>query len=121
MEKISCSAAPPPAGHYSQAIKANGFVFVSGMLPVGSGPGATFEEQAQCALEHCAKVLDAAGASLNDVVQATAYIVGIANWPAFNMVYARFFGMHKPARAIVPVAELHHGFLVEVQLVAQCN
>jgi enamine deaminase RidA (YjgF/YER057c/UK114 family) len=64
-------------------------------------------------------VLRAAGCGFADVVQCTAYIVGVENWPAFNAAYARVFGSHKPARAVVPVAGLHYGFLVEVQLVAQ--
>ena len=46
------------------------------------------------------------------------YIVGVDHWPAFNDIYARFMGPHKPARAVVPVPELHHGFLVEVQMTA---
>jgi enamine deaminase RidA (YjgF/YER057c/UK114 family) len=52
------------------------------------------------------------------VVQCTAYIVDVRNWPEFNRVYADFFGGHRPARAVVPVPELHHGFLVELQMVA---
>jgi enamine deaminase RidA (YjgF/YER057c/UK114 family) len=52
------------------------------------------------------------------VVQCTAYIVGVANWPEFNRLYAERFGDHRPARAVVPVPELHHGFLVELQMTA---
>jgi enamine deaminase RidA (YjgF/YER057c/UK114 family) len=64
-------------------------------------------------------VLAAADCSFNDVVQCTAYIVGVENWPLFNRVYAEKFGSHKPARAVVPVPELHHGALVELQMVAR--
>jgi enamine deaminase RidA (YjgF/YER057c/UK114 family) len=67
----------------------------------------------------CEKVLRAAGCGFGDVVQCTAYIVGVEHWPAFNAAYAQVFGSHKPARAVVPVPRLHYGFLVELQLVAE--
>jgi reactive intermediate/imine deaminase len=122
MEFISTPEAPPPGGHYSQAVRAGNFVFVSGMLPGPAAPGETdsFERQARATLMHCRRVLEAAGCRLEDVAQCTAYIVGMDNWPRFNAVYADVFGHHKPARAVVPVPELHHGYLVEVQMVA-CN
>ncbi|SEA61389.1 RidA family protein [Paraburkholderia sartisoli] len=121
MNFIFTSDALSPGGHYSQAVKAGGFTFVSGMLP---GPGVAtdgpdnFERQVRATLQHCTRVLAAAGCSLTDVAQCTAYIVGIGNWPHFNRIYAEVFGEHRPARAVVPVPELHHGFLVEVQMTA---
>ncbi|WP_321812278.1 MULTISPECIES: RidA family protein [unclassified Burkholderia] len=121
MKIIQSSDAPAPGGHYSHAIQANGFTFVSGMLP---GPGVAtsgpdnFERQVRATLEHCESVLEAAGCAFEDVVQCTAYIVGIERWPEFNRIYAAYFGEHQPARAVVPVPELHHGFLVELQMVA---
>jgi 2-iminobutanoate/2-iminopropanoate deaminase len=121
MRFISTTDAPAPGGHYSQAVEANGFVFVSGMLP---GPGVAtdgpenFERQVRATLEHCDHVLAAAGCGLDAVVQCTAYIVDVANWPEFNRIYAEHFGAHRPARAVVPVPQLHHGFLVELQMVA---
>jgi reactive intermediate/imine deaminase len=121
MKIISTTDAPAPGGHYSQAVEANGFIYVSGMLPTLSSPGGvsdSFDDQARSALLHCERVLAAAGCSFNDVVQCTAYIVGVANWPLFNSVYAERFGSHKPARAVVPVPELHHGALIELQMVA---
>jgi reactive intermediate/imine deaminase len=121
MKHIATPDAPPPGGHYSQAVQAGGFVFVSGMLPgadaVSTGAD-NFERQVRAALQHCERVLAAAGCTFKDVVQCTAYIVGIENWPPFNRIYAECFGDHKPARAVVPVPELHHGFLVEVQMTA---
>jgi 2-iminobutanoate/2-iminopropanoate deaminase len=122
MKIISTTDAPAPGGHYSQAIEANGFIYVSGMLPTLSSPGGasdSFDDQTRSALQHCERVLAAADCSFNDVVQCTAYIVGVANWPLFNRVYAEKFGSHKPARAVVPVPELHHGALVELQMVAR--
>lgn len=121
MNFISTSDVPAPGGHYSEAVEANGFVFVSGMLP---GPGIAtegadnFERQVRATLRHCAAVLAAAGCGREAVVQCTAYIVGVANWPEFNRIYAEHFGDHRPARAVVPVPELHHGFLVELQMTA---
>ena len=120
MNTISTSDAPTPAGHYSQGIESNGFVFVSGMLPTLSGAASeAFEAQARSALQHCEHVLAAAGCGLHDVVQCTAYVVGVDNWPSFNRVYGERFGVHKPARAVVPVPELRHGALVELQMIAR--
>jgi reactive intermediate/imine deaminase len=122
MKLIQSPELPAPAGHYSQAVAAGGLVFLSGILPSAAGVDpATASFQAQCAsvFDQCDKVLRAAGCGFADVVQCTAYIVGVEHWPAFNAEYARVFGAHKPARAVVPVPGLHYGFLVEVQLIAQ--
>jgi reactive intermediate/imine deaminase len=121
MELIQSLALPAPAGHYSQAVVAGGLVFVSGVLPALAevDPASAFEDQCASVFDQCEKVLRAAGCGFPDVVQCTAYIAGVEHWPAFNAAYARVFGAHKPARAVVPVPALHHGFLVEVQLVAE--
>ena len=121
MEFIGSKELPAPGGHYSQAVAAGGLVFLSGILPARDEVDATASFAAQCAsvFGQCEKVLRAAGCGFDDVVQCTAYIAGVEHWPAFNGIYAGVFGMHKPARAVVPVPELHFGFLVEVQLVAQ--
>lgn len=97
-------------------------VYVSGMLPTlhssgGSADG--FEEQVRSALQHCERILAAAGSSLDQVVQCTAYIVGLHHWPLFNRIYSERFGDHKPSRTVLPVAELHYGALVEVQMIAK--
>ena len=120
MKFIATAAAPTPAGHYSQAVESAGLVFVSGMLPTGNNqPPLSFEEQVHSALDHCSAVLAAAGCGFNDVVQSTVYLVGVEHWPTFNRLYAERLGDHRPARAVVPVPALHHGFLVEIQLVAE--
>jgi 2-iminobutanoate/2-iminopropanoate deaminase len=122
MKAISTPNAPTPGGHYSQGMEAQGFVFVSGMLPTPSAAGSVtddFDAQVASALQHCEQVLMAAGCALRDVVQCTAYIVGVNHWPAFNRVYSERFGSHKPARAVVPVPELRHGALVELQMIAR--
>jgi len=121
MEFIQSAELPPPAGHYSQAVAAGGLVFLSGILPARDelAADASFEAQCDSVFAQCEKVLRAAGCGIGDVVQCTAYLAGIEHWPAFNTVYTRVFGPHKPARAVVPVPALHYGYLVEVQLVAQ--
>lgn len=118
MEFIQSSELPPPAGHYSQAVAAGGLVFLSGILPATSS-SASFAAQCDSVFEQAEKILRAAGCGFGDVVQCTAYIAEVAHWPAFNAVYARVFGAHKPARAVVPVPALHHDVQVEIQLVAQ--
>jgi 2-iminobutanoate/2-iminopropanoate deaminase len=121
MELIQSDELPAPGGHYSQAVAAGGLVFVSGILPARDSvaPDASFEDQCASVFDQCEKVLRASGCSFNDVVQCTVYLAGVEHWPAFNDLYARAFGAHKPARAVVPVPALHFGFLVEIQLVAQ--
>lgn len=121
MNIIYTKESPRPAGHYSQAVEENGFVFLSGMLPdlAAVDPAVRdFTAQSEAVMRQCQAVLAEAGCTFNDVVQCTVYIVGVENWPVFNAVYARFLAEHKPARAVVPVPELHHGFLVEVQMTA---
>lgn len=107
----------PPAGHYSTAVVCNGFVFLSGILPADPHAG-DFKAEVKQVLEACKDILALADCGIADVVQCTGYIVGVENWPAFNQVYATFFGDHKPARTVVPVTELHHGCLVEMQMTA---
>lgn len=120
MKFISSTQVPAPGGHYSHAVEAGGLVFVSGMLPAGNNqPPMLFTAQVHSVIDRCSDVLAAAGCGLQDVVQATIYLAGVELWPAFNELYAERFGGHRPARAVVPVPALHHGFLVEIQLIAE--
>ena len=118
----SNAAGVAPGGHYSHAVAAGGFVFVSGQLPIPpSGvkdATLSIEQQTQITLENVQHALRAAGAKLTDVVKVTAYLTSEDDWAAFNAVYAAFFGEHRPARAAVPVAELHYGFKIEIEAVA---
>ena len=111
-----------PGGHYSHAVVAGGFVFVSGQLPIPpSGvkdPTLPVGEQTALALENLRLALAAAGAQLTDVVKVNAYLTTEEHWAAFNTAYAAFFGEHRPARAVVPVLPLHYGFLVEIEATA---
>lgn len=123
MNPIHARDCAAPGGHYSHAVEAGGFVFVSGQLPITPNghalASAAFEAQARQALDNCGAILAAAGCSLTDVVKTTAYLVGIEHWAAFNQVYAQRMGAHKPARAVVPVPALHHGYLIELEMIAR--
>ena len=116
------SASAPPGGHYSHAVVAGGFVYVSGQLPVGPDgtrdPSLSFAEQSRLALTNLKAALEAAGARVEDVVKVTVYVSSIDHWAEFNDAYALMFGDHRPARAVGPVGPLHYGFAVEVDAVA---
>ena len=111
-----------PGGHYSHAVKANGFVFIAGQLPIAHDGtkfmDAPFEQQAQQTLDNIAAALKAAGSAIDRLVQVRVYVVDIALWPAFNAIYATWIGKSRPARAVVPVPQLHYGFKIEIEAVA---
>ena len=111
-----------PAGHYSQAVVANGFVFVSGQLPSDPATGkplvGSIEEQTEVSLRNTARILEAAGSGLAHAVQMTLFISRMEDWAAINTVYTRIMGDAKPARAVVPVMPLHHGTGIEIQCIA---
>ncbi|TDR52063.1 reactive intermediate/imine deaminase [Halomonas ventosae] len=119
---VMTDRAPAPAGHYFQATVCGGMVHVSGQLPVRADgthpPEASFGDQARQALDNLLAVVRVAGSSPERLLKVTAYIVGVENWPHFNSVFSEALGDIKPARAVVPVPELHHGYLVEVDAVA---
>ncbi|TWB50630.1 reactive intermediate/imine deaminase [Nitrospirillum viridazoti] len=111
-----------PGGHYSHATRYGGLVFTAGQLGVRADGSHTadlgFEDQVRQALSNVLAVLRAAGAGPGDILKVTAYIVGVENWPRFNAVYAEMMGDARPARTVVPVGELHYGYLVEIDAVA---
>jgi len=114
--------APTPAGHYSQAVIHNGLVFVAGQLAIDpknpqAEPG-TIEEQTAQALANVSEILKAAGSSLSRVLKMTVYVSDINLWGQVNAVYARVMGEHRPARAVIPTRELHHGYLIEIEALA---
>ena len=123
MEYISTNKAPTPAGHYSQALSHNGLCFVSGILPVVVEElhirPQSFEAQSDLVLAHAKAILAEAGLTPQDIVQARIYVTSVESWGAFDAKYAAFMGDHKPARAVVPVPELHHGFDIEIELIAR--
>ena len=119
---IAVPGAPPPQGHYSPGVVHGGLIYVSGQLGVRPDGGHTvdrpFEDQARQAIDNMLAVLAQAGAGPHSLLRVTAYIVGVENWPVFNRVYAERMGEARPARTVVPVPELHHGYLVEVDALA---
>ena len=119
---ILTDRAPRPAGHFAQAVVSGAHVFVSGQLPIrpdGRPLGDDcFEAQARQAIQNMLEIVSAAGSSPQQLVKVTAYIVGVANWPRFNAVYASMLPDACPARSVVPVPELHFGYLVEIDAIA---
>ncbi|HTN72728.1 MAG TPA: RidA family protein [Methylomirabilota bacterium] len=121
-ETISTDKAPKAIGPYAQAIKANGFVYTAGQIPLDPKTGNFVEggitTQTRQALENLKAVLEAAGSSLDQVVKATVFLKNMADFAAMNEVYAEYLGNSKPARSTVAAAELPRGALIEIDLVA---
>ena len=122
MEFISSDLGPQPRGHYSQAVVANGFVFVAGQLPLSADDNGTIpvgiQAQTRQALTNVDIILEAAGSGLNKLVSVTVFVTDIADWPAVNQVYAEMLGDHRPARTVAVSPQLHFGCLVEIQAMA---
>lgn len=114
--------APLPAGHYSQGMRAGDHLYISGQLPIRADgvplDDMGFEAQATQAIDNMLAILAAAGGTPDQLARVTAYIVGVENWPRFNAVYAARLGAARPARTVVPVPELHYGYLVEIDAIA---
>ncbi len=121
-EAIQTDKAPKAIGPYAQAIKANGFIYTAGQIPIDPKTGNFVEgginEQTRQVLENLKAVLAAAASSLDQVVKATVFLKNMADFPAMNEIYGEYFGSAKPARSTVAVAELPRGALVEIDLVA---
>jgi reactive intermediate/imine deaminase len=124
IEMIHTPDAAAPGGHYAQAVLHNGILHVAGQLPVRADGRHSFDQpfevQAALALDNLLAILGAAGCSAADLLSVTVYVAGISHWPAFDRIYRGYLGEHRPARAVVPVPELHHGYLVEIQALARC-
>ena len=122
MQAIETRDAPTAAGHYSQAIVHNGVVYVAGQLPIDpkdkNRPVGSIEEQTERTLRNVEAILVAAGSGLDRVLQMTIFISDIELWGGVNTTYARVMGSHKPARAVVPVNDLHYGYQIEIQAIA---
>lgn len=122
MKKIKLPGAPAPVGHYSSAVVHNGLVFVSGQLPRNAVTGevetGAIEAQTELALRNVEAILLEANSDLNHVLQFTIYVSEMELWNQVNETYARILGEHKPARAIVPVKNLHFGTKIEIQAIA---
>lgn len=119
---ITLSNGPAPVGPYSPGVVAGGFLFVSGQIPLDPVSGQltldTFETQARRTLENLKAVVEAAGASLDDVVKVTIFLTDLDRFEELNAIYAEYFNDAKPARATVQVAALPKGVAIEMDCVA---
>ena len=124
MEATSTPKAPAAIGPYSQAMKANGFLFASGQIPLspetGEIAGASIEEQAERCCRNVQAILEANGLGFADVVKTTCFLADMADFAAFNGVYGKYF-TGKPARSCVAVRELPKQVLCEIEIVAVCR
>ena len=123
-EVIRTDSAPAPfqGAPYSQAIRANGFVFVSGQLSLKPDHaellGDTIAEQTEQVLVNLRAILEAAGSGLDRLVKTTVYLQNLDDFPAMNEVYKQHVGDQPPARSTVEVAKLPSGALVEIEAIA---
>lgn len=121
-EIITTGDAPKAIGPYSQAIRAGGFVYTSGQIPLdpGSGEmvGMTAGEQAVQVFENLKAVLEAAGSSLEKVVKITCFLDSMSDFSAVNEVFSRYYDGDYPARSCLEVSALPKGALVEIEAVA---
>ena len=111
-----------PGGHYSHAVRAGAFVFVSGQLPISANgtrlADEDFQTQVRQALANLATALEAANSAVDKLIHVRVYVTDINDWPVFDKLYSEWIGAVRPARAVVPVPTLHYGFRVEIEAVA---
>lgn len=118
---INSEKAPAAIGSYSQAIESNGFVYVSGQLPINVENGTmpeTIEEQTAQSLSNIKSILEAAGLSMDNVVKTTVLMTNLGDFTKMNEVYGTFFSNAYPARAAYQVVALPKGAMVEIEAVA---
>lgn len=122
MEKVFTQQAPAAIGPYSQAVKVGKLVYTSGQIPIDPATGAIaaadITGQTEQVMKNLAAVLQAAGSSFEKAVKTLCFLTNMADFAAFNEVYARYF-TGKPARSCVAVAALPKGALVEVEVIAE--
>lgn len=121
-QQITTEKAPAALGPYSQAIRANGFLFLSGQIPLdpasGQLVGGDIRAQTERVLKNLQAVLEAAGSSLAAVVKTTVFLADLTDFTSMNEVYEHFFPQPPPARATVEVARLPRDVKVEIDLIA---
>ncbi|MDE0622199.1 MAG: Rid family detoxifying hydrolase [Bryobacterales bacterium] len=122
IQRVTAQGAPKPQGPYSHAVKAGGFVYVSGQAaldPATSKPiHGTVAEETRRTLENVMEILEAAGASLEDVVKCSVFLADIRDFAAMNAVYAEYFDAAKPARTTVQAVLPAAGLKVEIDCIA---
>jgi 2-iminobutanoate/2-iminopropanoate deaminase len=113
---------PKPIGPYSQAIKANGFVYLSGQVALdpqsGELVGSDIRQQTERVLENIKGILEASGSNLHHVIKTTVFLKDMNDFSAMNEVYARYFTAAPPARSTVQVSRLPKDALVEIEVIA---
>ena len=113
---------PKPIGPYSQAIRVNGFLYVSGQVALdpktGDLVGKTIQEQTERVLENVKSIVEAAGTKMAHLVKTTVFLKDMNDFAAMNEVYARYFPSAPPARSTVQVARLPKDALVEIEVIA---
>ncbi|CAN3352807.1 protein Mmf1p, mitochondrial [Diutina catenulata] len=121
---VQTANAPPPAASYSQAVKVNGFVYVSGQIPLTPDgknlekENASTAEKTEQVIQNVKNVLEAANSDLAHVVKCTCFLADMDQFAEFNEVYAKHFGATKPSRSCVAVKQLPLGCTVEIEVVA---
>ena len=122
MKVIKTLEAPAAIGPYSQAIKANGFLFVSGQIPLtpnGELAGDDINAQTKQVLKNLKAILKEADLSLKDTVKTTIFLKSMDDFSIVNEIYAQAFGEHKPARSTIEISKLPKDVLVEIELIAK--
>jgi len=121
-EIIATTKAPKAIGPYSQAVRANGFIFISGQIPIDPATDellcGDIGQQTTRVLENLKAILEAAGSSLDRAVKVSVFLKDMGEFAAMNAVYAKYFPANPPARATVQVARLPRDVGVEIDIVA---
>lgn len=125
MKPIQVFGSPKPVGHYSQAIVSNGLLFTSGILPIKIktseklSPESSIHEQLEVVFQNLKEILKEASLTPYEVVKTTIYITDGEAWGIVNQMFADFFRDHRPVRSIIPVKELHFGYKIELEAIAE--
>ena len=122
LQIIATGDAPAAIGPYAQAVKAAGLVYTSGQIPLDPKSmevvAGGITEQTERVMTSLSAVLSAAGSSMDRVIKTTCFVTDLGDFAAFNEVYGRHFGTHRPARSTVQVADLPRGVKLEVECIA---
>lgn len=121
IKTVNTKNAPEALGPYSHATMANGFIFISGQIPIDPKTSeivSGIENQTEMALANCQAVLKECGASFNDVMKVSIFISDMNNFATINEIYSKYFSEHKPARACVEVARLPKDVMIEIEMTA---